>query len=113
MTQFNVDIANHDQGVIIRLHGDATLSATTALRDALQPVVERKPKRVVLDLAQLVFINSLGLGALLEFRQALNAHGARLRMAGASDRVADIFMKTRLAELFPMYPTAEEAIAAV
>jgi len=56
------------------------------------------------------FINSLGLGALLEFRKDLRQRDVELRLAGANDMIADIFRKTRLVELFPMFETAERAV---
>jgi len=109
---FTVNVDDHEAGLIVRLEGDATVTETDTLRKALQPIVQRQPAHVVLDLAHLLFINSLGLGALLEFRHDLSAHGAKLHLAGASNQIAEILTKTRLAELFPMYPTAEDAIQA-
>ncbi|QNN24209.1 STAS domain-containing protein [Planctomycetales bacterium ZRK34] len=112
MNQFHVNIEDRQQRVVVELSGDISILQTDTLRKAFAPVVERQPAHVVLDLAKLVFINSLGLGALIEFRHNLTQHGSKIHLAGASDRIAEIFRKTRLAELFPMYPTADDALAA-
>jgi anti-sigma B factor antagonist len=112
MNQFHVNIDDRPQCTIVELSGDISILQTDTLRKAFEPVVARRPGCVVLDLAKLVFINSLGLGALIEFRHNLSLHGSKVRLAGASDRIAEIFRKTRLAELFPMYPNADDALAA-
>lgn len=112
MNTFHVNIDDRQQCTVVELSGDICILQTDTLRKAFEPVVARRPGCVILDMAKLVFINSLGLGALIEFRFSLAQHGAKVHLAGASDRIAEIFRQTRLAELFPMYPTAEDAIAA-
>ena len=110
--ELSITTEQHPRGMIVRLHGDATCTNSESLRTAIQPVVDSSPSRVVLDLSNLVFINSLGLGVLLEFRQQLIAGGGRLDLAGAHDDVIDVLRKTRLVELFPPYGTPEEAFEA-
>jgi anti-sigma B factor antagonist len=110
--QLTITTEQHPRGMIVRLHGDATCTNSEALRRAIQPVVDAAPSRVVLDLSHLLFINSLGLGVLLEFRQQLIAAGGRLDLSGAHDDVIDVLRKTRLVELFPPYGTPEEAFNA-
>lgn len=110
MDQFHVRIEDKSDAVIVRLRGDATIADTESMRKALDPLIARKPGTVVLDLSELAFINSLGLGVLLEFRQKLHSQSTKIRLAGAKPQVADVFRKTRLVELFPMYADAEQAL---
>jgi anti-anti-sigma factor len=110
--KFGIQVNAHDRGVVVSLSGDATIENTEEIRSTLQPILERSPARVVLDLAHLAFINSLGLGVLLEFRRDLHAKGTKLRLCGASGRIAEMLRKTRLADLFPMYESADKALQA-
>ena len=111
MTQsFSVNIDTLDKGVVVHLAGDITLTHLDELHDALQQIIECHPTKVVLDLADLAFINSLGLGVLIEFRQGLAQCGGDLAMACASEHIADILRKTRLVELFPLHPDTKTAL---
>jgi anti-sigma B factor antagonist len=96
--------------VIVRLHGDATLTETDSLRDALSPALEAEPPCVVLDLSDLEFINSMGLGVLVEFRQELTRRGGQMRLAGATEAIAEMLRRTRLVELFPPYSDCDQAL---
>lgn len=110
MGEFTAHTERRDNGMIVRLCGDASLTENESLRKALEPALESKPGCVVLDLSALEFINSLGLGALVEFRQELTRHGAQLRLAGATEQIGEILRKTRLVELFPPYPDCDQAL---
>lgn len=109
MSEFKVQIVPRGSTVVVHLHGDASVEATDRFRSALQPAIAGKPSRVVLDLTLLEFINSMGLGVLLEFRKQLAQFKTELRLAGASQKITEVFKRTRLAELFPMFPTADKA----
>ena len=109
---FSVERGSDPRGQVVRLRGEATVDQVERLRSSLRAVCEGKPRRVVLDLAELTFINSDGLGALLEFRRDLVRSGAVLRLAGANPDIAEMFKKTRLVEVFPMYQTADAAMGA-
>ena len=109
MHRFSLNVMPRDAGVIVQVCGDASVNEADHLRNGLQPILRRNPQRIVLDLTALEFINSLGLGVLLEFRKDAQEHGVDLRLAGASDRIADLLQKTRLVELFPLYASAETA----
>lgn len=111
MGEFAVQLEQRDAGTIIRLSGDVTVDHTDQLQQRLRAALPDEPQRVVLDVSQLTFICSLGLGALVEYRRALAERGGTLRLAGASPAIADLFRKTRLAELFPMFADAHTALA--
>lgn len=110
MGEFSAHTEDRANGTIVRLHGDASLTETDSLREALNPALKADPPCVVLDLSDLEFINSLGLGALVEFRQELAQRGGRLHLAGASAPIADMLRRTRLVELFPAYPDCDQAL---
>ncbi len=110
--QLQIDIRPDDRGTVVSLRGLATISHAEKLRAALSPVVQKGLGRVVLDLSCLEFINSDGLGALLEFRKNLAAVGAQLRLCGVRGQIADLIRKTRLFLIFQIYDDAELALSA-
>ncbi len=110
MQDFSIKIVDRDSAVIVRIVGDADVSHIDALRAALAAVLTARPPRVVLDLSDLTFINSLTLGVLVQFRHDATAAGSTLRLAGAKERVTDVLRKTRLVELFPLYDNPDHAL---
>lgn len=109
MQAFTVNVVPRDPHVVVEVRGDVNVMEADHLRNDLRPVLQRKPSRIVLDVSDLQFINSLGLGVLLEFRKDAQDKGVELRLAGARGRIADMLQKTRLVELFPSFKTADEA----
>jgi len=112
MEEFSVQIEPHDPDIVVRLQGDATLTKGDYLQDALWPIIDQKPRRVIVDLSRLVFINSLGLGILLGFRKGLSRNEIPIAVAGTRDHIMDVFQETRLVELFDVYDAVEDALEA-
>ena len=110
MQPLDIQISQQKGAVVARLRGDASNIFTHQVFNALHPVIVRKASRVVLDLTELLFIASTALGELIRFREEVRDYGGSLRLAGANPRVVDVLQKTRLVELFPLYPDAQAAL---
>ena len=66
-------VSENGDTVVVRLTGELDLYNAQALRKALLECVERKPARLVVDLAEVTFIDSTALGALIEARSRLGS----------------------------------------
>ena len=77
----------------------------------IAPLLEPRGK-IVLDLAQLRFVDSSGLGAILSCLRQLNAGGGDLKLCGMSKPVRALFELVRMHKIFDIYGTKEEAIRA-
>lgn len=69
-------------------------------------------RSIVLDLADVTFIDSSGLGALIASLKAKGSDG-ELVIAGARAAVANLFKLTRMDKVFRMYDTTDTAVAAL
>ena len=67
---------------------------------------------VVLQMEQLEFVDSSGLGALMRLMQSARAKGGDLKLSGVSPRIRKILDLTHLASQFEIYNSMEEAITA-
>jgi len=65
---------------------------------------------IILDLSEVRFIDSTGLGALIGSLKAMG-NNDELVLAGAKDSVSNMLKLTRMDKVFRMFPTAEEAVA--
>ena len=66
---------------------------------------------VVLDLAEVRFIGSDGLNALLRLHEEAAGRGCRVRLSGIDRRVARPLALTGLDRVLPVFPTAQAALA--
>lgn len=89
-------------------HLDA--SNAKRFREAIQPLLDTYPT-VLLDMQQVEFIDSSGLGTLLSCLRTMNGKEGELRLFGMSKPVQAMFELVRMHRLFAIYNTREEALA--
>ncbi|HUA18840.1 MAG TPA: STAS domain-containing protein [Bryobacteraceae bacterium] len=77
----------------------------------IAPVIQAQTK-LVLDLSQLRFVDSSGLGAMLSCLRQLSAKGGDLKLCSMSKQVRALFELVRMHRIFDIYPTREEAVHA-
>jgi len=83
----------------------------TALNSTLHELVEQGHTRVVLDLREVPFMNSSGLGILIGGASTLKSAGGGLAIAGASEKILALITVTRLGKVLATYPTVDAAVA--
>lgn len=79
-------------------------------KDAMRAATATPAERVILDMSQVRFVDSSGLGAIVAAMKGL-AHGARLELAGLSPDVDKVFRLTRMDTVFVIHPSLERATA--
>jgi len=77
----------------------------------IAPVLASQSK-LVLDLSQLHFVDSSGLGAMLSCLRQLSAKGGDLKLCAMSKQVRALFELVRMHRIFEIYTTKEEAVHA-
>jgi anti-anti-sigma factor len=83
--RFEIDVRQRDADVDVRLAGDLDMAATFRLEPAIDRAVDQEGVRqLVLDLGEVGFIDSAGLGALLSIRERTRSLGIEMRLANVS-----------------------------
>ena len=82
-----------------------------ALRDTLKKLLATS-KQVVLNLSGVSYIDSGGLGTLVGVYSSARAAGADIKLTGLGQRLRDVLAITKLATVFEVYDTEQQAIAA-
>ena len=85
----------------IALHGEWDLAGLRSIRQAISKVLDDVPERIVLDLSQLRFIDSSGLGATIELTKQSAAQNTRLVIIPGPEPVHRLFEIAGLAERLP------------
>lgn len=91
---------------------DSRIDAAVAIefKDAMRQETDGGPELVVLDLSQVDFIDSSGLGAIVAAMKHMGQE-RKLALAGLTPTVERVFKLTRMDSVFSVFPTLEGALA--
>ena len=93
--------------------GAIDLHVSPELRASLRTIIdEEKPKKLVVDLSQVPYIDSSGIAVLIGAMQSLEHEGGVFLLAGAQEGVRMIFESAKLDQYFRLFPDVESAAAA-
>jgi anti-sigma B factor antagonist len=98
--------------MVVRPSGRLDLLSAGEIKQRLSQAVAEGKRRLVIDLGEVSFIDSSGLGALISGLKSARAAGGYLRIARASEQARLILELTTLHRVLPPYATVEEALAA-
>jgi anti-sigma B factor antagonist len=104
-------VDDRGDAIVIRLAGELDLYNANAVRQEIVRQTDRKPQRLVVDLSGVTFIDSTGLGVLIEGRSRLEDRSSFLLAApGLETRRA--LEVSGLDRHFVVYASVEDALAA-
>lgn len=101
-----------DGYAVIALSGRLTASGAPLLRNAVSDLVTAGEPHIVIDMAELAFVDSSGLGALVGGLKSARVAGGDLRIAAVPDAVRTVLRLTNLDRVLRDYPTPESAFDA-
>ncbi len=99
-------------GALIVASGELDVQSVPELKEHLAAAVDAGTKRVVVDLADVSFIDSLSLSALVGARRRLGDDG-RLAVVAVHEYVRLILQATGLEQVLDVFETRDEAVAFV
>ena len=97
---------------VVRVIGSANMNEAQRLRETLEALAAGKARRIVVDLSEMDFISSVGLGAIISAHLKCRHHQGRIFFVNPQPAVAELLETTRLTKLFPIYDDVEEALSA-
>jgi anti-sigma B factor antagonist len=80
------------------------------LNDKIQEYIENERKKVVVDLSQVEWMNSTGLGILISGYTRLRNHNGVLKLANVTDKIQSLLTITKLVTVFETFDSVEDAI---
>src|SRR5437588_1806547 len=101
-----------DRSNVLPLKGEIDLHVSPSITASLNEMIEKKPKRLVVDLSEVTYIDSAGLAALIQAMQKLEGYRGKFRLAGLQETVRSIFEISRLDQVFQIFPDVDGALAA-
>jgi anti-sigma B factor antagonist len=110
---FRIDVERPSDGLaIVGVVGDADLYSAPELRDRLTELLDDGARRIVVDLSETTFVDSMTLGVLLGSMKRLGTAGGRLELVVSRPDIRRIFEITMLDRVFELHETREHALEA-
>ena len=97
---------------VLRLTGELDADTAMTLHAMLADLLIRPIPRIVVDLADLKFCDSVGLSAFITSKQVIAARGGWLSFAGANPFLSQLMETVGLSRYFAIFPEVDDAIAA-
>lgn len=96
---------------VLALTGELDLGSIGALREAVGHRLTAEA-HVILDIANLTFCDSTGLGAFVALHRQARSTGARFALAAPRRRIADLFTLSGIDQVISIYGSVEAALSA-
>ena len=104
-----LQIERLDRGVL-SLHGPLTMENVSPFMNAVR---REDAPTMILDLTNVPYLDSSGLGSLVSACTTCTKAGRRMALTGVNERVQHLFEITRVEQLFLIFPSLWDAIEAL
>lgn len=98
---------------VVEIIGDITLSkgGDVIIKDKVQSLLQQGNRKLLLDLGNVSYVDSAGLGQLVQVYATTSHLGGSLKLLNLTKRLRDLLVLTKLLTVFDAYDSESEAIA--
>lgn len=97
--------------MILNLKGKVTLGeGDEVLKDKINSLILQNKKRILLNLADVPYIDSAGLGEIVRTYTTVSRQGGQLKLVNLTKRITDLLMITKLLTVFETFDVEQDAL---
>jgi anti-sigma B factor antagonist len=97
--------------IILDLKGKVTLGeGDELLKDKVNSMVNQGHRKIILNLAEVPYIDSAGLGEIVRTYTTVSRQGGSLKLLGLTKRITDLLSITKLLTVFETYESENDAV---
>ncbi|HEX4232169.1 MAG TPA: STAS domain-containing protein [Bryobacteraceae bacterium] len=97
--------------IVIDAAGRITLGeGASVFRDMLRDLAAKGDKKILLNLGEVSYIDSSGIGEMVSGFTTLTNHGGQLKLMGLSKRIKDLLQITKLYTVFEVFDDEADGI---
>jgi anti-sigma B factor antagonist len=105
-----LDVSERDGWSVLTVGGEVDVATAPRLREQLLRLVSDGHHRIVVDLGEVDFIDSTGLGVLIGALKRVRAHDGDLALVCTENRILKVFEITGLDRVFRLHPSVVAAV---
>ena len=109
----SVKLSNRQVGdvTVVDATGRITLGeGASTLRDSMRDLAAKGSKKLLLNLSEVSYIDSSGIGEMVSSYTTITNHGGQLKLLGLSKRVKDLLQITKLYTVFEVFEDEASAV---
>ncbi len=97
--------------MILDLKGKVTLNeGDEVLKDKINSLLQQDKKKILLNLAEVPYIDSAGLGEIVRTYTTVSRQGGQLKLVNLTKRITDLLMITKLLTVFETFDVEQDAL---
>lgn len=100
-----------DGVAVLALEGRIVLGEeSNAMREAVKSLLAKNQKKIVLNMSNVTYIDSAGLGTLVAAHHSAKSQNAALRLSNLGSKFQEVLQVTKLLTVFEVFPSETEAV---
>lgn len=107
--ELDLRVQHHDDRAVVHVSGEVDLATCPQLRAVLGELVDQGVYHLIVDLEQVSFLDSSGIGVLIGVLRRVREHDGSLRLTAPSLHVRRVLELTGMTTLLSIYATLDEA----
>lgn len=112
MSQLSLKERTTGSVTILDLSGRITIGeGSVQLRDAVRKLLDDGKKNILLNLGDVTYVDSSGIGELVSSYTTANNQGGHLKLLNLTKKIQDLLMITKLLTVFETYDNEDAAVA--
>jgi len=110
MTEFNTSTKNIGDVNVVYLKGFLDAHTAPILENAFSSLVEQNKYKLVVNLKDLIYISSAGLGVFMAFIEKIREHNGDIKLSSMNEKVFNIFDLLGFPLLYEIFDKEEDAV---
>lgn len=109
--ELSIQVRHEGDITVVSLSGELDTYSCPNLRQAVAELVDKGHLKVVLNLEQVEYIDSAGLGTLVGNLKRVSERGGQLKLVNCNSQIQKVFNITGLVRIFEQYDSESDAIS--
>src|SRR5215831_2458476 len=111
MSQLNLKERQEGDVIILDLSGKITIGeGSVQLREAVRKLLDEGKKKILLNLGDVAYVDSSGIGELVSSYTTTNNQGGHLKLLNLTKKIQDLLMITKLLTVFETFESEASAL---
>ena len=111
MAELNIRERQAGDVTILDMDGKITIGeGSVALRSAVRRLIEEGKKKILLNLSNVSYVDSSGIGELVSSFTTINREGGQLKLLNLTQKIQDLLAITKLLTVFDTYDDEGQAL---
>ena len=106
----SIDVKEKESVLAVKVNGEIDAYTAPQLREKLFPLSEKEGVKMVVDLSEVNYMDSTGLGVFVGVFKNVRAHDGEFKIVGLSERLQRLFEITGLADIIDINSQIEGGV---